>query len=207
VARTRRSALTAEQRAERRQAILSAALAEFSARGFAAARLDDVALRAGIAKGTIYLYFEDKETLFQELIRSEMGPVVGILETALALDLPVRAVAEQAFELFAREVYGTHRKDIVRLILSEGPRFPQLAEFYYREVLAKILVAVRTLLRRAKERGELRSDALIRFPQIIAAPGIVAILWSGLFERFEPLDVRALMRAHLEILFGEGEAR
>jgi AcrR family transcriptional regulator len=205
VARTRRSALTPEQRAARRQAILSAALAEFSARGFAAARLDDVALRAGIAKGTIYLYFEDKETLFQELIRSEMGPVVGSLETALALDLPVRVVAEQAFELFAREVYGTHRKDIIRLILSEGPRFPQLAEFYYREVLAKILVAVRALLRRAKERGELRSDALIRFPQIIAAPGIVAILWSGLFERFEPLDVRALMRAHLELLFGEGK--
>jgi AcrR family transcriptional regulator len=204
--RTRRGA-PADRRAERRQAILAAALAEFSARGFAAARLDDVAVRAGIAKGTIYLYFRDKETLFQELIRSEMGPVVGTLETALALDLPVRAVAEQALDLFTREIYGTSRKDIIRLMMSEGPRFPKLAEFYYREVLSKILAAVRALLRRAKARGELRSDALIRFPQLIGAPGIVAIIWNGLFERHEPLDVRALMRAHLDLLFGEGRAQ
>src|ERR1700686_1050034 len=67
--------------ATRREAILDAALDEFSARGFAAARLDDVAARAGVAKGTIYLYFADKESLFQELIRDKMGPVVGTLES------------------------------------------------------------------------------------------------------------------------------
>jgi AcrR family transcriptional regulator len=202
-----RAMATAERRAERRQAILAAALAEFSACGFAAARLDDVAARARIAKGTIYLYFRDKEALFQDLIRSEMSPVVSTLEHALALDLPVRAVAEQAVEVFVREVYGTRRKDIIRLVLSEGPRFPKLADFYYREVLSKILAAVRTLLRRAKERGELRNDAVIAFPQLIGAPGIVAILWSAMFDRHDPLDVRALMRAHLDLLFGEGKAR
>jgi len=200
-----RAAATAERRAERRQAILAAALAEFSACGFAAARLDDVAARARVAKGTIYLYFRDKEALFQDLIRSEMSPVVSTLEHALALDLPVRAVAEQAVEVFVRDVYGTRRKDIIRLVLSEGPRFPKLADFYYREVLSKILVAVRTLLRRAKERGELRSDAVIAFPQLIGAPGIVAIIWGAMFDRHDPLDVRALMRAHLDLLFGEGK--
>ena len=198
-------AATAERRAERRQAILAAALEEFSACGFAAARLDDVAARARIAKGTIYLYFRDKEALFQDLIRSEMSPVVSTLEHALALDLPVRAVAEQAVEVFVREVYGTRRKDIIRLVLSEGPRFPKLADFYYREVLAKIMAAVRMLLRRARDRGELRSDAIIAFPQLIGAPGIVAILWSAMFDRHDPLDVRGLMRAHLDLLFGEGK--
>jgi AcrR family transcriptional regulator len=196
----------AGRRAERRQAILAAALTEFSARGFAAARLDDVAVAAGIAKGTIYLYFRDKEALFQELIRSEMSPVVATLETALAVDLPVRAVAERAVELFVREIYGTSRRDIIRLIISEGPRFPKLADFYYREVLSRIIAAVRALLARALARGELRSDAIIRFPQLLGAPGIVAIIWSGLFERHDPLDVRALMRAHLDLLFGEGKA-
>ena len=196
----------AERRAERRQAILAAALKEFSARGFAAARLDDIADAADIAKGTIYLYFRDKETLFQDLILSEMGPVVATLETALAVDLPVRAVAERAVELFVREIYGTSRREIIRLILSEGPRFPQLADFYYREVLSRIIAAVRALLRRALERGELRNDAIIRFPQLLGAPGIVAIIWSGLFERQDPLDVAGLMRAHLDLLFGEGTA-
>ena len=65
--------------AARRDAILDAALDEFSARGFAATRLDDVAKHADVAKGTIYLHFKDKESLFQELIRSKMAPVVGTL--------------------------------------------------------------------------------------------------------------------------------
>src|SRR3984893_10742568 len=197
----------ADRRAERRRAILAAALQEFSARGFAAARLDDVAVAAGIAKGTIYLYFRDKEALFQDLIRSEMSPVVATIETALAADLPVRAVAERAVEPFVREIYGTSRKDVIRLIISEGPRFPQLADFYYREVLSRIIAAVRALLARALERGELRNDAIIRFPQLLAAPGIIAIIWNGLFERHDPLDVQALMGAHLDLLFGEGKAK
>jgi AcrR family transcriptional regulator len=196
----------AQKSAARREAILSAALDEFSAQGFAATRLDDVARRAGVAKGTIYLHFRDKEALFQELIRSVLGPFVGTLELALKADLPVRQIAEQALELFVREVYETRRKDVIRLILTEGQRFPQLAEFYYREVLSRAIAAFRQLMRGAVERGELKSDALARFPQLMAAPAIVAIMWNGLFDRFEPIDPRALMRAHFDILFGEGRA-
>jgi AcrR family transcriptional regulator len=186
--------------AARRDAILDAALDEFSARGFAATRLDDVAKRADVAKGTIYLHFKDKESLFQELIRSKMAPVVGTLEATFAADLPLRMVIEKAIDVFVREVYGSHRKHLIRLIISEGPRFPALAEFYYREVLSRILKSVRGLLRRAYERGELADETLIRFPQLIGAPGIIAIIWSGLFDRFEPLDVRAMMRAHFHRL-------
>jgi AcrR family transcriptional regulator len=184
----------------RRDAILNAALDEFSARGFAAARLDDVAKRAGVAKGTIYLHFKDKESLFQELIRSKMVPVVGTLEATFAADLPLHMVVDKAIDVFVHEVYGSHRKDLIRLIISEGPRFPVLAEFYYRQVLSRILKSVRGLLRRALERGELADDTLIRFPQLLGAPGIIAIIWSGLFERFEPLNVRAMMRAHFHRL-------
>jgi AcrR family transcriptional regulator len=192
----------AAKAAERRSAILKAALDEFSERGFAAARLDDVARRAGVAKGTIYLYFKDKEALFQELVRFQIGPVVGALEAVLASDLPLAVIVEHALDIFVREIYGTHRKQVLRLIISEGPRFPALAEFYYREVLAHILKAVRARLARAVERGEIAGDELVRFPQLLGAPGIVAIVWSGLFDRFEPLDVRAMMRAYFDRLFG-----
>jgi AcrR family transcriptional regulator len=191
--------------AARRDAILDAALDEFSARGFAATRLDDVAKRADVAKGTIYLHFKDKESLFQELIRSKMAPVVGTLEATFAADLPLRMVIDKAIDVFVREIYGSHRKHLIRLIISEGPRFPALAEFYYREVLSRILKSVRGLLRRALERGELADDTLIRFPQLIGAPGIIAIIWSGLFDRFEPLDVRAMMRAHFHRLLDARE--
>src|SRR6266576_1564477 len=110
----------AVQRNARREAILSAALAEFSARGFAATRLEDVARRAGIAKGTIYLYFRDKERLFQELVRAMLSPLVGTIEAAPLREVPIRAVAEMIVDVFVREIYGTRRKDVIRLIISEG---------------------------------------------------------------------------------------
>jgi AcrR family transcriptional regulator len=196
----------AKRSAERRDAILAAALEEFATRGFAATRLDDVARRADVAKGTIYLHFADKETLFQELIRQELSPVVGALEHVSHADIPIRQIAEQMVEVFAREVFETRRKDVIRLVITEGPRFPKLAEFYYREVIAHVMDAIRAMLRRAVDRGEIRHEALVRFPQLLAAPGMIAIIWSGLFDKFEPLDVRALMRAHLDVLFGDGSA-
>jgi AcrR family transcriptional regulator len=192
--------------AARREAILHAALDEFSARGFAATRLDDVAKRAGVAKGTIYLHFHDKEALFQEIVRSLMGPFVGTLEGMFAADIPLRTIVDQIVELFVREVFGTRRKDIIRLIMTEGLRFPKLAEFYYREVLSRILAGARARLARGVARGEISHAALARFPQLIAAPAMLAIIWSGLFDRFEPLDVRELLRAHMDILFGERKA-
>jgi len=197
---SRQSARVAKA-AARRTAILNAALDEFSARGFAAARLDDVARRADVAKGTIYLHFKDKEALFQELIRFQLNPVVGTFEAALASDLPLRTILDQAIEIFVREIYGTHRKEVMRLIITEGPRFPALAEFYYREVLARLLKALRARLTRALERGEIADDTLIRFPQLLGAVSVIAIVWHGLFDRFEPLDVRAMMRAYFDRLF------
>jgi AcrR family transcriptional regulator len=185
----------------KREAILSAALEEFSTRGFAAGRLDDVARRAGVAKGTIYLYFRDKETLLQELVRAELSPVVAALEALPIGDLPLRLVAERLVTIFVREIFGTHRKDVIRLVLMEGPRFPIIGEFYYREVVERVMAVIRGMAQRAVERGELPNDALVRFPQLLAAPGIVAIIWSSLFDRWAKIDVEALMRAHLDLVF------
>src|SRR6476646_8681048 len=154
----------AKRSAERRGAILAAALDEFAARGFAAARLDDVARRAGVAKGTIYLHFADKEALFEELIRIELGPVVGALEQASHADIPFRQVTDQLIEVFVRGIFETRRKDVIRLVITEGPRFPKLAEFYYREVISRVLAIIRAMLRRAYQRGEIKTDTLVRFP-------------------------------------------
>jgi AcrR family transcriptional regulator len=193
----------AEKSAARREAILAAALEEFSAQGFAATRMDDVAKRAGVAKGTIYLHFQDKEELFQDLVRTMLVPLVGALEAARPGDQPVRVLIEAFIDLFVREVYGTRRRDMLRLVMTEGPRFPKLAEFYFHNVVERALAAMRGLIGRALERGELKNRALLDYPQLLVAPGIMAIIWSGLFDRFTPLDIKGLMRVHLDILFGE----
>ena len=196
----------AQKSAARREAILSAALDEFSARGFAAARLDDVAQRAGVGKGTIYLHFRDKEALFQELVTTMLVPFIANIEAAPSVGLPIRVVLERLIDLFVREIYGTERRKLIRLIMTEGPRFPQLAEFHYHHVVKRAVAAMRALLEAAHRRGELRNDALVRFPQLVIAPCMMAIVWSGLFDRFAPLDVAALMRAHLDLIFGTGGA-
>jgi AcrR family transcriptional regulator len=188
----------------RRQAILDAALTVFAESGFAAARLDDVAARAGVAKGTLYLHFRDKEALFEELVRSAVLPIIDqVSQAAAAPDVRAEDVLEAIFALFLKEVFGTRRKLLLRLILAEGPRFPAIAEFYYREVVSRGLRLMRGVAERGVRRGEFASDAPARYPQLIVAPLLMAVLWDGLFAKIDPLDVPGLMRAHRELLTGK----
>jgi len=188
----------------RRQAILDAALSVFAERGFEAARLDDVAARAGVAKGTLYLYFRDKEALFEELVRGAVSPIIeAVSKAASAPDVPASAILETFFALFQKEVLGTKRKLLLRLIIAEAPRFPRVAEFYHREVVTRGMALMRGVAERAAQRGEFTSDAAARFPQLIVAPLILAVVWDSLFARIDPLDVAGLLRAHRELLAGK----
>ncbi|OPH82470.1 TetR family transcriptional regulator [Nitrobacter vulgaris] len=196
----------AARAAQRRAAIIAAGLDEFTARGFAATRLDDVAKRAGVAKGTIYLHFKDKEALFQELVRTALVPLIGNLMTVPAAGGSVREILERFAETFVRDVAGTKRGDIVRLIMAEGTRFPSLADFYFREVVSRGLAGMRKLIEYGIERGEIRNARLADFPQIVIAPAMVAVMWQGLFGRHAPLDAVAMLKVHLDLIFGERRA-
>jgi AcrR family transcriptional regulator len=188
---------------ERKLAILRAGLEVFAARGFAAARLEDVAEKAGVAKGTIYLFFHDKEDLFEQIVLGAIRPVlVMIAKAAAAADTPTDVILERLFDLFRAEVLGTWRQQVLRLVITEGPRFPRIAEFYHREVIVKGLAIIRHLAQRALARGELQSDSIARFPQLVFAPLLLALIWEGLFSAIEPLDVEGLLTAHRELLLG-----
>jgi AcrR family transcriptional regulator len=193
----------AERAAERRQAIVEAALQEFMARGFTATRLDDIAKRAGVAKGTIYLHFKDKESMFEELIRTAIVPLVGRIISPPPVGASIRDTVEHVALTFIQEIVTTPRADIVRLIIAEGARFPSIADFYYREVISRGLAGMRALIELAVARGEIREAQLARFPQIMIAPAIVAVIWKSLFERHSPLDAVEMFRVHLDLIFGE----
>jgi AcrR family transcriptional regulator len=190
----------------RRQAILDAALSVFAEHGFEAARLDEVAARAGVAKGTLYLYFQDKEALFDELIRGAAAPIIDTLSKVSANPaIPPAMVLEAFFGMFEKEVLGTRRKLLLRLIIAEGPRFPAIAEFYYREVVSRGVALMRGVAERAAASGEFASDAPARFPQLIIAPLLVAVLWDGMFSKLNPLDVGGMLRAHRDLLCGKSQ--
>ena len=193
----------AERAAERREAIIAAALDEFIARGFTATRLDDVAKRAGVAKGTIYLHFKDKESMFEELIRTAIVPMVGRLHALPTGGGSVRDAIEGFAQNFIREVATTRRGDIVRLIVAEGPRFPAVADFYYREVVSRGLAGMRALIELGISNGEIRQQDLARFPQILVAPALIAVIWQSLFNKHAPLDATEMFRVHLDLIFGE----
>jgi AcrR family transcriptional regulator len=196
----------AERAAERRQAIIEAAMEEFIARGFAATRLDDIAKRAGVAKGTIYLHFKDKESMFEELIRTAIVPLVGRMQGPPPAGASVRDLIE-AFALnFIHEIVSTRRGDIVRLIVAEGPRFPAIADFYYREVVSKGLAGMRAMIELGISRGEIKNANLAKFPQIMVAPAMIAVIWQSLFARHAPLDAIEMFRTHLDLIFGERRA-
>ena len=187
----------------RRAEILKAAFEVFSEHGFAQARLDEVARRAGIAKGTIYLYFSDKEALFVELLRETAQPVLGGMQAVAAMpDISVREVVDRIHTLFVSEILGSPRKHLLRLLMQEGPRFPQIAEFYSREIVSKGMAVIARLGRKGYESGELTSDALARFPQILMAPLLMSVVWDSLFENEEHLDVEAMLAAYRTLLTG-----
>ncbi len=187
---------------ERRNAIIDAAFEEFIARGFAATRLDDVARRAGVAKGTIYLHFEDKEALFQELVRTALVPVIDRLARPPRAGGSAREMVEAFAETFVRDIAGTKRGDILRMIIAEGARFPSLSEFYYREVVERGIAAMRHMIEYGIANGEIREQGLSQFPQIVVAPAMVAIVWQGLFGRLAPLDAKAMLKVHIDLIFG-----
>jgi AcrR family transcriptional regulator len=181
-------------------------LTVFAEHGYEAARLEDMAARAGVAKGTLYLYFKDKEALFEALVRGAVSPMLDkVGEFSAAPGMKATDVLQFFFAMFRQEVLGTNRKLLLRLIISEGPRFPSLAEFYYREVVSKGLQLVRGVARNGVANGEFASDAVARFPQLLVAPLLMAVIWDGLFSRIDPLDVEGLLAAHRELLTGTPE--
>jgi len=121
--------------------------------------------------------------------------------------VPFAKVLDVLFAFFEREVLGTDRKLLIRLVIAEGPRFPRIAEAHYRNVVSRMLPLIQKIAQHAFERGELSSDAVVRFPQLIAAPLITAVVWDGLFAKIRPLDTAAFLRAHRDMLTAKPRRR
>lgn len=189
------------EKGARRRLILDAALAVFAANGFAGARLDDVARRAGVAKGTLYLHFADKEALFRGLVEENLSPVLADADDLVAL-FPgtTRELFDLLIELLAARVIEAPAQALVQLMIAEGPRFPEMAAYYHREVVVKGLALIRAIVERGIARGELDTPLAATFPQLVISPAILALIWNSLFGAFDPIDVRQLLSAHRDLL-------
>ncbi len=195
-----------KQRPQRRkdarpQEIVAAALQEFSQRGFAATRLDDVAARAGVAKGTIYLYFNSKADLFKAVVQETVVPQFEQVGVAISeFEGPTEDLLKLFLKRIAHDFVETDIHHIIRLIQAEGRQFPELAEFYFKEVISRGMARVREILARGVERGEFRDSGLEAFPQLIVSPALMATMWKSTFESFAPLDLDRALDVHLDVI-------
>ena len=162
----------------RPQELLAAAIDLFVERGFASTRLEDVARRAGVSKGTLYLYFENKEELFKAVVRTSIVPVIGDAESSVAefeghsADL-LRSVLMAWWErIGANKVSG-----IIKLVTAEAGNFPELAMFYQEEVITRGTRMISSMLERGVSRGEFRAINVPQMTQVLIAPMLMLVTW------------------------------
>jgi AcrR family transcriptional regulator len=201
----RKEAATKPRRRERKdnrpQEIVDAAFEEFSAKGFAGTRLEDVAARARVSKGLPYLYFKTKEELFKAVVRSVITSHFDVLRGQMeTTTLSVEAFLKGPFLGFIQELVGSKRAFIARLLIAEGHKHPELTKFYYDNVVSRGIEAMTRMIDRGIERGEFRPTALRDFPQLLFAPVLTAILWRALFERHHHLDTNKMLETHIGLL-------
>ena len=188
--------------------ILDAALDCFAEHGFAATRLDDVAHRAGITKGTLYLYFPNKEELFKAVVAQALVPNLERGEALLSEANKRVAEPPSAAALLAQLMHGWAELArlpagaIPKIVVSEAGNFPDLARFYREQVVDRGMSLLSRVLQFGIGRGEFRAVELDDTVRCIFAPLLLAMLWRHSLGRHEPtgFDPDSLCETHLQLL-------
>ncbi len=191
---------------DRPQEIADAAFAAFAEKGYSATRIDDVAKRAGVSKGLTYLYYKTKEDLFKAVVKNvvvrRIDVLIGDVEsTELSSEEFIRGPLLD----FMKKVPGSPIAIVIRLLISEGPRHPDLVSYYYDNVVARGLQAITRFVKRGVERGEFRREALDLQPHLFMAPMMLSIIWRLIFTE-KPLDTDRLMESQVDMLLTQLKA-
>ncbi|MFL6749425.1 MAG: TetR/AcrR family transcriptional regulator [Sphingomicrobium sp.] len=191
-----------QRRAEERpREICAAALQVFAEKGFAAAKLDEIAKRAGVSKGTLYLYFTDKEQLFRAVVRDTVVPNVenlraALIQTGLPFADLIRLFLGQFVEIASRVPVGA----VAKMVISESRNFPELAKVWHDEVVSKGIGTVTALIEMGQARGEVRDGDARLHAFTLMGPMLMGLLYRETLEPVggAPLDFAALARQHAE---------
>lgn len=183
--------------------LLEAALSLFVEKGFAATRLEDVAARAGVSKGTLYLYYENKDALFKAVIQEGIIPVIAENEAIAAkhsgssFDL-----LELLLENWWTKIGQTAFAGIPKLMVAEARNFPELAAFYYENVISRGRALVGSALRRGMESGEFRVMDIENTVDVVIAPILMLLIWRYSMSccQGSESDPQMYLRIHMELL-------
>lgn len=207
LSKSSRSAAAAARWHRRKEArpkeILDAALAVFAEKGFAAARMEDISRRAGVTKGTIYLYFAGKEALFKALVREELSPTIaGVAEEARTYEGSSRDLLIAVLQTVGTFIRTSNRVVLPKIVIAEAGNFPELARFYRAEIIDKGLGLLESIVARGMVRGEFRKADPKHIARLCIAPILLAAVWRATFDRLDPApyDHAGLIATHIDTL-------
>lgn len=186
----------------RPQEIVEAAMEAFAEQGFAGTRIEDIAERSGVAKGTVYLYFETKDALFEAGVREHLSPMFGRL-TKFVKEFPgptsdlVKLILERIYEQL---INNESRRAVMKILIAEGNRFPQLTAFYHQEIVTGGKQLWRTVLKRGVDQGEFDKSAIMQAPEVIMGPAVMAAVWKMVFDNISPIDLDKHRKAHIDLV-------
>jgi AcrR family transcriptional regulator len=185
--------------------IIEAALTVFAEKGFAAARLDDIAARAGISKGALYLYFETKQDLFRAVVRETVAPNLAAVEAFAGQGgLPFGDLIRLVFARIADVVAEGRLGPVVKMVIGESRNFPELAKVWHEDVVSRMLDAIGGAVAAAQARGEVAPGDPRFHVFTLAGPLLMGVLWREVFVPIgaEPIDLKALLTQHAEVVLG-----
>lgn len=181
--------------------IVEAALEVFAEKGFAAARLEDIAARAGVSKGALYLYFETKQDLFAAVVRQAVAPNIAAVEAmAAGLDAPFADIARLIFARVAQVMKETKISAVAKMVIAESRNFPDLARIWHDDVVSRALGFLCGLIVRAQEKGEVRpGDPRIHALSLVG-PLVMGVLWREVMVPVgaQPFDLPEIGRQHAD---------
>lgn len=186
----------------RPQELLAAALDLFVERGYAATRLDDVAARAGVSKGTLYLYFDNKEELFKAVVRENVVPLLGEGDEMVDNFVgPTADLFREIMHVWWERMGNTKLSGLSKLMMAEANNFPEVAQFYHDEVISRGNAMIGRMLQRGIERGEFRNIDIKNAMNVVCAPMIMLMMWKHSFShcRPEPISPESYLNSFIDL--------
>lgn len=183
--------------------LLEAALHLFVEKGFAATRLEDVAARAGVSKGTLYLYYENKDALFKAVVQEGIIPVIAENEAIAAKHSGCSfELLELLLQNWWTKIGQTAFAGIPKLIVAEARNFPDLANFYYENVISRGRALVAGALRRGMDSGEFRTMDVETTVDVVIAPILMLLIWRYSMSCCQGAesDPQTYLRIHMDLL-------
>ncbi|MDK4702133.1 TetR/AcrR family transcriptional regulator [Rhizobium sp. CNPSo 4062] len=190
----------AEQKARRPVQILDAAFEEFVERGYVATRVEDIATRIGVTKGTVYVYFETKEQLFEAMIRHISTPLEDLLISGNELKGTATERLRKNIELIYDLIINDRKlRELMRFVIAEGSRFPHIVDRHHDIFIDPLEHQMQSLIDEGVKLGEFRA-APAAFADAVVAPAIAFLFFKLLFDERRTLDKASYLEAHIDLI-------